>query len=37
METRTRLTREDDSVDVDATPLTGDAVAFIAKVTVQGE
>ena len=37
VETGTTLTREDVSVDLDATPLTGDAVAFIAKVTVQGE
>lgn len=36
-ETGTTLTRENDSVDLDATPLTGDAVAFIATVTVQGE
>ncbi|QQE51212.1 Ig-like domain repeat protein [Corynebacterium urealyticum] len=37
VETGTTLTREGVSVDLDATPLTGDAVAFIAKVTVQGE
>lgn len=37
VETGTTLTREDVSVDLDATPLTGDAVAFIAKVTVQGK
>ena len=37
VETGTTLTREDVSVDLDATPLTGDAVAFTAKVTVEGE
>src|SRR5699024_1104430 len=37
VENGTTLTREDVSVDLDATPLTGDAVAFIAKVTVEGE
>lgn len=37
VETGTTLTREDVSVDLDATPLTGDAVVFIAKVAVQGE
>lgn len=37
VETGTTLTREDVSVDLDATPLTGDAVAFTARVTVEGE
>ncbi|WP_300611998.1 Ig-like domain-containing protein [Corynebacterium sp.] len=37
VETGTTLTREDVSVDLDATPLTGDAVAFTAKVTVEGD
>src|SRR5699024_6841365 len=37
VETGTTLTREDVSVDLDAAPLTGDAVAFTAKVTVERE
>lgn len=37
VETGTTLTREDVSVDLDATPLTGGELVFTAKVTVQGK